>query len=242
MRREIRKALHKTGMAVCGVLLTFGITAAAYAASGSIAVSLKDLDSSGSDRAGVEVQMYRVGDVDTDHRPVLDARYGIGEYPQDGGTLDAAAAKIAGQITEPPARTGKTDAQGSIRFNRMEDGVYLITIPEDNHYGTVSPFLVQLPYYEEVNGVMEGPIYEVEAQPKASPYEPEEPEKPVPPDKPVKPDRPTKPDKPVKPQDGQPSRPAAKTGDTNETAGYALMAGLAITGILYIRIRRRREA
>lgn len=141
----------------------------AWGAAGTVHIRLKDFKSPGSVRAGVEVQLYQVGTVDENHRPAFAEEYAIGEYPQTGGALDAAAKTLAAGLKGEPAYRKQTDEEGTAYFEAVEQGIYLVHIPEKNPYGAVEPFLFQLPYFEEVNGQMEGPVYQVEAVPKAVP-------------------------------------------------------------------------
>ena len=145
--------------------------------SGSVRIHLKDLESAGSERSGVEFGLWRVGDVDEYGTPKIWEQYGIGEYPQDSASMQEAADKLEGMAADRQADlSGVTDQNGEVLFDRVAQGVYLICAAEGNPYGEISPFLVQLPYWEEVGGQMTGPIYQVEAEPKASPYPPEEPD------------------------------------------------------------------
>ena len=75
--------------------------------------------------------------------------------------------------------------------------------PEENAYGEVDPFLVTIPYYELVEGKVEGPKYEVSAIPKASPSREEMEEVSV------------------------------KTGDTTQAEGYLIAgAGAVLTAVI----------
>lgn len=191
---------------------------------GSISLILKNLEAENSATEGVEFCLWKVGTVNEHGTPVIDENYGIPEYPQDSQSLDEAAEKIADMVlTESgqPDRIGITNQTGQVIFEEVQTGVYLICAEEDNPYGRIAPFLVQLPYWEEVEGQMEGPIYEVVSEPKASPYPEEEPEEPAP-------DKET----------------SVQTGDDTQTGVRALIpAGAAVVAgaILFMRRRRKEE-
>lgn len=143
---------------------------------GSIQITLRELDAENSAAEGVEFSLWKVGSVDAYGTPHLEEEWGIKEYPQDSESLDKAAHYISSLRLGEPEQRGKTDSGGQILFPELDPGIYLIKADAGNPYGKLSPFLVQLPYWEEVNGQMEGPVYAVKMEPKASPY-PEETEK-----------------------------------------------------------------
>lgn len=186
---------------------------------GSIRIILKDLEAEGSALEGVEFGLWKVGTVDENGRPQIEERYGIGDYPQDSQSLDEAAKKISDALwaaSKGPDRTETTDQGGCLLFDQVEPGVYLLRAGEDNPYGEISPFLVQLPYWEEIEGQMEGPVYEVEAEPKASPH-------------------------PVESETTDPGKTAAKTGDETSTAGYLLVLTAAVLALITIAVLKRKE-
>ena len=132
-------------------------------------------------------------------------------------------------MTGAPGQSGKTDGKGRIAFS-VEEGVYLIRVKGEERYGTVKPFLINLPYYEEVNGELRGPLYEVEAEPKAAP-----PEAVVTP-KPTETPKPTVPPKPT----GTPGG-GAETGEDSGIVWYSALAALALLGSGAAWYRRRRH-
>lgn len=204
---------------------------------GTIEVSLKDMKSESSSRDKVEVNLYKVGAVDAHGRPVFDETYEIDAYPQDTVSMDKAVQSLCKKVSKAPELSGMTDSEGIITFSGVEQGIYLVRIPEENPYGEVAPFLLHLPYYEEVNGVMEGPVYEVKIEPKASLNEPEEPEKPG---------------GGKKPSDSSSggtsvseatAAPAVKTGDTAPISMYIGLIAAALLGMScwYTGMRRSRK-
>lgn len=215
-------------MAACVLGISAGERTAA-AGTGEIRVQLKDLQTQLSEREGVPVEGYQVGTVDAFGKPILEERYGIGDYPQDSASLDQAAEKIAGMLEGEPLLEGKTDQGGTVAFS-VEEGVYLIRVKGEAGYGTVKPFLINLPYYEEVNGELRGPLYEVEAEPKASPSEA------VVTPKPTEAPKPTVTPKPT----GTPGG-GAETGEDSGIAWYSVLAVLALLGSGTAWYRRRRH-
>ena len=228
--RERRRGRFKilVLMAACVIGISAGERTAA-AGTGEIRVRLKDLQTQLSEREGVPVEGYQVGTVDTFGKPVLEEKYGIGDYPQDSASLDQAAEKIFGMLEGEPLLEGKTDQGGNVTFS-VEEGVYLIRVKGEDRYGTVKPFLINLPYYEEVNGELRGPLYEVEAEPKAAP-----PEAVVTP-KPTETPKPTVPPKPT----GTPGG-GAETGEDSGIVWYSALAALALLGSGTAWYRRRRH-
>lgn len=218
---------------LAALCLGIGLLAAgslpAAAKSGEIRVQLKELGAENSSREGVEVELYPVGRVDAFGKPSFDPAYGMGDYPQNSQELDAAAGALSGLVTGAPGQSGKTDGKGRIAFS-VEEGVYLIRVKGEERYGTVKPFLINLPYYEEVNGELRGPLYEVEAEPKAAP-----PEAVVTP-KPTETPKPTVPPKPT----GTPGG-GAETGEDSGIAWYSALAALALLGSGAAWYRRRRH-
>lgn len=217
MWKEMKRKLSCVAAAV---LCVSGVLALAEARQvsaaeqqGKVIITLKEMEAENSAREGVEFYLWKVGTASESEAPQFDEKWGISEYPRDSASLDEAAEQISDQIEETPERTGKTDGSGQLVFEDLEQGIYLIQVAEDNPYGKISPFLIWLPYWEEVDGELSDPLYEVTAEPKASPW-PEEPKAQI-------------------AQEGD----NVKTGDSEEPAvwvalamGAVLAAGIMITG------------
>lgn len=189
---------------------------------GTIRLILKDLETENSSGEGVEFGLWKVGTVNENGTPQIDEEYGVGEYPQDSRSLDEAARKMAHMLKEGQKeadRKAATGQGGSLLLDQVEPGVYLLQAGENNPYGMISPFLVQLPYWEEIEGQMEGPVYEVTVEPKASPY-------------PAKPGETPEPDG---------TGPAAKTGDETSPAGYFLILAVTVLALGAIVVLKRKE-
>lgn len=214
---------------------------------GEIHLVLRDLKASGSVKEGVKVSLYQVGTVSEHGKPEFYDRYPLGDYPQDGEALDHAAEQLTGLLNTPggeesPLAEGETDAAGELRFQRLEQGIYLVKVEEKNPYGNVKPFLVNLPYYEELGGKLEGPVYQVRTEPKASPYP--APEKPKHDDDDEDGEHG---ETPPEPSPGSVPNPlqSPRTGDETEILGWILgaLAGAAgLTAVAVMRRKRRRRS
>lgn len=202
---------------------------------GSIEIGLKDLETENSSRNGVVMNAWKVGTVDEYGSPRFDASYGIKEYPQNAESLEIALEKISGMIRREADLTAVTDASGAAGFSQVEPGIYLIRAAEDNPYGKVLPILVQLPYWEEVEGQMQGPKYDVEVQPKASANPVNTPEPPsvsVTPTSPPAPSRSPKPAEKVSP---------TKTGDMALTEFYLILMTVSLAIVVLVRFVRKKQ-
>lgn len=219
------------------MILVFGrkMTVHAKAVFGELQVELTDLKTSQSERKDVEVRIYRVGTVTDEGVPQLDARYALGEYPKDNDSLEKTAKKLAGMVMDEPVKVGETDENGNVRFEEIEPGVYLVIVPEKNHYGKITPFLVPVPYCPEVDGVLQEPEYVVKAEPKASPED----EQPEDGGKTEKPD--PVPDSDAAPKPGQGENGGlAKTGDKANVGIWLLAAVISLSCVtLIIKYRRK---
>lgn len=221
MRRKVRKRLFC--MAAIMVMTVAGVCQVqasedSESDKGSIRIVLKDLETEESQRDGVEFSLWKVGTAGEKEPPVFDDIYEVDHFPQDSASLDSTARKIAELIKRSPDRTELTNQEGITEFNNLKQGIYLIQAAADNTYGKISPFLVLIPYWEEVDGQMEGPVYQIISEPKASPNVPE-------PEEPEKPDQ-------------------VKTGDESRPILWTVLlgAGLALSaGVLIAERSRRKE-
>lgn len=142
------------------------------------AAEVPDLDQRGSitvsvhlgDKAvsGGTMTLYRVGDVvenDGDYSfvPTEDfAEWGDTfsdiESPEVAKSLADYEHKISGETKE-------IDAEGQVKFEDLEPGLYLVVQDEAAEgYSKANPFLVSLPYWDEENGVY---VYDVDGRTKA---------------------------------------------------------------------------
>lgn len=192
---------------------------------GSIRITLYDLEVEKSSCAGVEFSVWKTGTVDEHGKPHFAEAYGIKDYPQSGEELDKAAKKLAAQMKGEPMLKVKTDQNGTVLIRDVEAGVYLVTAAEKNPYGKIAPFLLHLPYWESTEGENGTFVYDVQVEPKASPYPEEKPETP-------------KPDDP-RPQEPSPEPPSnIPTGDTARPGFYLALLLLSITGIIIVSSKK----
>mgnify|MGYP000766312489 CR=1 FL=1 len=164
---ETRKRIRRLCAVIGGICLLF-FAARVYAADGVIEVQLEDLKSQYSDREGVTLALYQVGEVSTYGEPSIDELYGIASFPHSAEETQRAAEQIASRLKENPLVRQNTDAGGNLVFSSLENGVYLIRAEASEKYGKISPILAFLPYYEVVDGEKKGPLYTLTVQPKAS--------------------------------------------------------------------------
>ncbi|MDD3337249.1 MAG: hypothetical protein PHS82_00160 [Lachnospiraceae bacterium] len=225
--------LRRMGLALFCVICFMNCPVQASVGTGEIQIKLKDLESAQSVQKDIEFQIYKVGTVNEDGVPQLNPEFVIQAYPQTSEELDAAAKSVSEAVTGEALKVEKTDANGILSFMGLGDGVYLVKSQKENAYGEVAPFLVHIPYYEEVNHIMTGPNYTVTAEPKASPIT----EKPKDPQK--------KPVSPTGTQNTPVKLSTAKTGDSTEVAGtlfVMLCAAIVIVEIVTKKRDRRKGA
>ena len=222
----------------------------------SISVTLKELPSP-SEREGLTGSLYRVGSVAEDGRPMLDARYQIRSYPTDGAGFQEAAKRIRRNLKdEAPVAEKAADSNGRLSFPNLERGIYLLTFPEENAYGRISPTLIHLPYHEVVNGSLNGPVYQAEIEPKAEPMSAATP---VPTQTKTPGPTPTEKAEPKVTSPGgssggytkggsgssthgtEISKKGAKTGDDSPVRTYVALSAAALAVILSLIIWRRRN-
>lgn len=142
------------------------------------AAEVPDLDQRGSitvsvhlgDKAvsGGTMTLYRVGDVvenDGDYSFVPTE-----DFAEWGDTFsDIESPEVAKSLAEYEHKiSGKTkeiDAEGQVKFEDLEPGLYLVVQDEAAEgYSKANPFLVSLPYWDEENGVY---VYDVDGRTKA---------------------------------------------------------------------------
>ena len=221
MKTRRRKMMRK----IMSIMLLFVLLLTPIQAnSGRINIQLKDLPGDWDEKAGVVFTLYQVGKMSDDGKAELDAKYDM-SLPSDAQGLQKIAKKLTAKEGKELIEKKTTDKNGCLSFENVKNGIYLLVPSHMEAYGSIDPFIVTLPMYEEVNNTIQGPTYMLQIEPKASPNE--EPIKPVPPvdpddpevpdveepEKPVEPDKPVEPEKPVEPDqpDKEPNVP-----ETNE--------------------------
>lgn len=83
---------------------------------------------------------------------------------ENSETLLESARKLAEYKIE--GKSDVTDAEGGVKFQNLEVGVYLIQAGETETFDTISPTLVSIPTWDEKNGNME---YDLHLEPKHTP-------------------------------------------------------------------------
>lgn len=149
---------------------------------GSITVHLDDL---GTDRGGVTLDCYQVGNADvfeghldgflaTDTYRSLDLDLNdLSDSKKHRKAADSLTAYIKKQKSIQPLASGKTNAQGVASFTDLSQGMYLILQKDGfDTYGTVEAFLISIPYVEE-----DLYLYDVETETKGALPDKETPKK-----------------------------------------------------------------
>lgn len=195
-----------------------------YAAAGSITINLKEL---GTENEGIVFELYQVGETDEKGMPVINPAYGNYDSFENAEEVEKVVKELCGKVEKEPEYTGKTNADGRLQVSDVTEGVYLVMVKQSEKYGEIQPFLVSFPYYREVHGKTEGPLYQVEIEPKASGTEE---------GKPSKPDIPLKTDKSEK--------DAPTTSDKTQIERYMHLmtwSGLLCILITFYSIKRREK-
>lgn len=185
-----------------------------------ITVQLENLYHVESDLQGVEIELYRVGDVSDYGEPKIRKQYGVRNYPETAEQTEAAALYITTHITSQPDKVILTSEEGTAVFAGLKQGVYLLVAKNPNTYGIISPVLVHLPFYEEIDGVREGPLFNITVKPKAS----------------VNTSNHREPEKNMNIE----TEPGVQTGDNSAPLFYFMLAGLAVAVFLCLFIYKRK--
>lgn len=146
----------------------------AEASEGSIRIEFRNLEYADSCRADLKVLLYRIGRTGADGLPVFEPESLTVNDPGDREEVADTAKKAISQTERLQKSEVTTDSQGVAVFEDLQEGIYLVMVPNENSYGIVDPFLVTIPYYEETDEGIKGPLYEVIAAPKAVPNEKEQ--------------------------------------------------------------------
>lgn len=251
-RKKIKNLILLIG-ALLSMLLIFTCSVLAEAPKGSICVQL---DKIGTPLEGVRLFCYQVGDP-VKENDVITGWEALEEYSSlnlnlnemgDAQKHKETAEKLEAYVNQkelPPFLKGETDEAGKLCFENLEEGMYLLVQKSGRSvYGTIQPFLINIPYTED--GIF---LYNVETQTKgefpitpspeltASPSVTE-----MPPEPSVTPGNTGTPDIPdnTSPEEYTPDNTTpVKTGDDAPVESMLLLmvAALICTGIL---LRRKR--
>ena len=181
----------------------------------SIHIKLKDVD---TPMKGVLFDIYKLADYNPeDGTFAYDEEWGVTSLPDTSSGLDKLAEKLSKNIKGSRADTCKTNKAGEASL-KTECGIYLLVPGETEKYGEVSPFILRLPYLEEVTGQETGWVYDTEVEPKVVP--------------PEKTPEPTKEPESEQPQPTQPPSSSVKGTDDVKTGDYTNIAFLVLCLLL----------
>lgn len=134
---------------------------------GSISIELEDAEKA-KDKSNVKLSVNKVADV-------IDGEYKLtGDYSSSdldlnvitkANDLESAANKLA-KLSKINENILTTDESGKVKIENLEVGVYLVSAVDIANYENITPFLISIPTWSEVDNNM---IYDVNAIPKHSP-------------------------------------------------------------------------
>lgn len=134
---------------------------------GSISIELEDAEKA-KDKSNVKLSVNKVADV-------IDGEYKLtGDYSSSdldlnvitkANDLESAANKLA-KLSKVNENILTTDESGKGKIENLEVGVYLVNAVDIANYENITPFLISIPTWSEVDNNM---IYDVNAIPKHSP-------------------------------------------------------------------------
>ena len=134
---------------------------------GSISIELEDAEKT-KDKSNVKLSVNKVADV-------IDGEYKLtGDYSSSdldlnvitkANDLESAANKLA-KLSKVNENILTTDESGKGKIENLEVGVYLVSAVDIANYENITPFLISIPTWSEVDNNM---IYDVNAIPKHSP-------------------------------------------------------------------------
>lgn len=225
LKRSMRTLAILTALVVFGSLAGYTeVSAAEYDSSrkGSITIELHDI---GTEKENVKFRLYKVSELDAEEELASADK----SSAQEMKTLAEALKKKAEQINASyeEKTVGK---DGTVKFSDLSQDVYLICQSDTAKYGTVAPFVAEIPFME--NG--KDWIYDIVTAPKGEALEPENPPK-----EPENPDNPS--DNPDKPS-GKPQKnpDKVKTGDESNFVWYGVVM-IAALGISLWSIAGKRN-
>lgn len=206
--KKRKRALQKA----CSLFIMFMLTLTTLkAVGGPIDIHLKDFPN--AEKAGVTFTLYKVGSMSDDGKAALYEKYDM-HLPDTAEELQKVAKELTQKTDKETIGKRTTDEKGYLSFTNIENGIYLLVPSDMESYGTIDPFIVTLPMYEEIANVIQGPSYYLQVEPKALPNEAEKPKPPVDPEHPNKPITPEHPEQPDIPT--QPNKPGTSTSTTDK--------------------------
>ena len=177
LRMENRKYLCVVFFLIAAIFVK-SIPVKAEVQTGSITVQLQEIE---TDRKGVEISCYQVAEMDQQKEgsfiflPAFQEteiqidQLNTNEECMKAAQSFASCSKKETALTEKK----KTDTDGKVSFENLVPGVYLIEQTDQAKYGSVAPFLVILPDYNDEQQLQ----YKILATPKGTPLKEEKKEK-----------------------------------------------------------------
>ena len=160
--KKVRVCLFSVIVFLLSLLGSVSLTFASNDAKGDIRIALTNL---GTSVSGVTFKLYRVGTVESGV-PKLDTQYGYSFYPETGEALDNLSKDLSTKVTAVESYVGVVDAQGKLEIAGIADGVYLVQAMGTDTYGKISPFMLNLPYMDDISHAL---TWVADIEPKASP-------------------------------------------------------------------------
>lgn len=164
--RKSRKKFKICILTVSLLLFAFSVTAFAKEEKGSIEIQLTD-GGPNTHKENVCFQWSQVANV-------IDGKYELLDKYKDTN-INLNELKYANDLEKAAktlAKIGKsdgevvTDKKGTAVIPNLPLGVYLITVSDKAQYDNITPLLIAIPTFDEIEGKM---IYDVTVQPKHTP-------------------------------------------------------------------------
>ena len=159
-----KKLIILFGLFLLMIVTLFGTNVKANEQKGSILIRLKDTEKL-VDKSGVQFEIAKVanyinGSFETING--LDIDFNKVETAEQ---MELVAYEIRNEISYE--QTAVTDQNGQVYINDLSVGLYLVNMKESGSYENITPFLVSVPMFDEVEKVFK---YDVKAIPKTEPF------------------------------------------------------------------------
>lgn len=133
---------------------------------GSIKITLDDVEK--GSKENVPFAIYKVAEL---NNGLLEL---VGNYKEthiDLNTITTAndlekVSVILSKVNETAIQNKSTQADGTLIFDDLKVGAYLIVATDTSNYDDISPYIVSIPTFNEVDGTM---VYDIESKPKHTP-------------------------------------------------------------------------
>lgn len=133
---------------------------------GSIKITLDDVKK--GSKENVPFAIYKVAEL---NNGLLEL---VGNYKEthiDLNTITTAndlekVSVILSKVNETAIQNKSTQADGTLIFDDLKVGAYLIVATDTSNYDDISPYIVSIPTFNEVDGTM---AYDIESKPKHTP-------------------------------------------------------------------------